>query len=482
MTRAFATVAVFTFSLVATSLMSVPAVGQIRTFPYEAKVIAEETFARSGAGDAYYPTQTIAKDTVVTVHRHDPGGWYMIDPPEGSFSWIPERFVKRNGANEGEVNVENVPAWVGSTFGDEISVFQRRLKSGEKVIILDQKQIDTTGGVQSMLKIAPPARERRWVPGSALVPVDDKLRQQMNSDPYALPGNAKRPEAIVSPKQTPDPKTAMKGGYGVVDVPPLGPSEQLAGLQQIRREQQELAAIDQKFREMILQDASRWDLDSIENQYRILQQGTTHKPISGQIDMRYPAIERYRRRLSTLFDLKQRTTQTEMRDAELVARHFPMAGFPGQTVASAGPEGMLPQGEPMQVAQAFEEFLQRDTSNIAAGEVVPPAVAQDSTDPLAMVVPAPSPESATGGVMTPGSAQNRFIGAGIVQKAGGGEGSGYVLMAPSGKILADLKETGGVRLEDFVGQQVGVQGSRWSEQEKRDIIEVSAVESVRIRQ
>ena len=55
-------------------------------------------------------------------------------------------------------------------------------------------------------------------------------------------------------------------------------------------------------------------------------------------------------------------------------------------------------------------------------------------------------------------------------------------MAPSGKILADLKPTGNVRLEDFVGQQVGVQGSRWSEKEKRDIIEVSALESVRIRQ
>jgi hypothetical protein len=73
-------------------------------------------------------------------------------------------------------------------------------------------------------------------------------------------------------------------------------------------------------------------------------------------------------------------------------------------------------------------------------------------------------------VIAPGSPQNRFVGAGIVQKVGEGEagGSGYVLMAPSGKILADLKPTGNVRLEDFagVGQQVGVQGSRWSEKEE----------------
>ena len=35
--------------------------------------------------------------------RQDPGGWYMIDPPKGSFSWIPERFVKRINDTEGEV-------------------------------------------------------------------------------------------------------------------------------------------------------------------------------------------------------------------------------------------------------------------------------------------------------------------------------------------------------------------------------------------
>jgi hypothetical protein len=33
-------------------------------------------------------------------------------------------------------------------------------------------------------------------------------------------------------------------------------------------------------------------------------------------------------------------------------------------------------------------------------------------------------------------------------------------MTPSGRILADLKATGNVQLERYIGQQVGVQGSR----------------------
>ena len=467
--RAFATVVLFVSSLVTS-----PAMGQIKEFPYEAKVVADETFVRSGAGDAYYPTQKLSRDAVVTVHRHDPGGWYMIDPPEGSYSWIPERFVNRLNDTTGEVREENVIAFVGSEFGDEISVFQRRLKTGEKINILGQRKIDTISGPQSMLQIQPPVRERRWIPGSAVVPVDEQKRQQMNADPYAVPGNAKRPEgAIVTPSQMLDPKTVMSGG--VTDVPPIGPSSQLAHLQQIRSEQQQLSEIDRRFRQMILQDASQWDLNAIEAEYRNLQQTLTHQPISGQIDMRYPAIERYLRRLSQLTDLKELTSQTEMRDSQLIARHQSAGGFQPSSLASAGPQSVMIPGEAPKLSEAFEMFLHRDVSNIASSDSTVPASASSTTEPLAA--------AGTSNVITPSSPQNRFIGAGIVQRAADGESaSGFVLMTPSGRILADLKPTGNVRLEEFIGQQVGVQGSRWSEKEKRDIIEVSSLEAVRIRQ
>lgn len=480
MLRAFATVVLYPITLACSVFMSAATEAQSTDFPYEARVVAEETYARSGAGDAYYPTQRLPRESTVIVHRHDPGGWYCIEPPEGSFSWIPERFVKRLSDSEGEVTEDNVAAWVGSEFGDETSTFQRRMKAGEKVAILDQKQIDTTSGLQSMLKVLPPIRERRWIPGAAVVPVNENLRRKQNTDPFKVPGNAKLQDgAIVTPDQAKK-RTAMNGN-GVVDVPPPGPSSQLQNLKSLRQEQQQLAEIDRRFREMILQDASRWELDAIENQYRSLQSASAHKPISGQIDMRYPAIERYRRRLVSLMEIKDVTTQTEMRDAQLLARHSQNGfGLPNSATASIGPESMAPQGEPMELAAAFDSFLNRDVSNIAANQQTAPSVTSMTPESSPT---AENPAAATSSVITPGSPQNRFVGAGFVQKVGDGEaGAGYVLIAPSGKILADLKPTGNVRLEDFVGQQVGVQGSRWSEKEKRDIIEVSALESVRIRQ
>ena len=68
--RAFAIVAVLISTLSGQFVAA-----QIKNFPYEAKVVVDEVFIRSGAGDSYYPTQKLSRESVVTVHRHDPGGW-----------------------------------------------------------------------------------------------------------------------------------------------------------------------------------------------------------------------------------------------------------------------------------------------------------------------------------------------------------------------------------------------------------------------
>jgi hypothetical protein len=469
MKRAFALVAMFIS--VANS-----AVAQQRVqFPYEAKVVSEGAYVRSGAGDPdrYYPTQKLEKDSMVTVLRHDPGGWFMIEPPQGSFSWVPERYVNRVSDEQGEIKEGDVVAWVGSEFGDECSVWQCRMKSGQKVKILDRRQLETQSGPQMMLKIEPPTREKRWIPGNAVVPVDDAVRQQMNSDPYQVPGNAKRAEgAAVTPSDSADNRTAMRGG--VEDVPPIGPSSQLAHLQQVNQEKRQLAEIDSRFREMVLQDVGSWDLDLIEGEYRSLQQLATSKPISGLIDMRYPAIERYRRRMSKLMEMKQLTSKTEAMDAQLLARNSGSMFNAAPALSSPGPEAMMAPGQAPQLAEAFENFLQRDVSNIANKQEAPD---------VSEAMPITEPGQASN-VILPGSPQNQYIGAGIIQKvAEASPGtSGYVLAAPSGKILADLKPTRNINLDAFVGQQVGVQGSRWSEKEKRDVIEVSNLETVRLRQ
>jgi hypothetical protein len=269
---------------------------------------------------------------------------------------------------------------------------------------------------------------------------------------------------------------------GVTDVPVVAPSAALSAAQQKHSERLQLTEIDRRFSEMLRQDSTTWNLDAIEAEYHMLQESVTQKSLSGTIDMRYPAIERYRRRLTKLNELRQLTSQTEQRDAALVAKspHASSTRLAAAPNWSPGPESMAGVGQPTQLAEAFEEFVQNSrngSSNVAIENES--FVFQDAGDGSVSNIanPSSSPE-----LITPGSPQNRFIGAGIVQRStDSADGSAYVLMSPTGKVLAELKPTANVSLDNYVGQQVGVQGTRFSEQEKRDVIEVSSLEPVKLR-
>jgi hypothetical protein len=457
-------------SLTVIALSIQPLNAQVKTFPYDARVVVDEVYVRSGSGNnnQYYATQKLVRDAVVTVRRHEPGGWLMIDPPAGSFSWVPSRYVDRTG-DQGVVREDNVVAFVGSEFGDESGVWQRPLRAGERVTILGQRRIDTQSGLQEMYQIAPPSREYRWVPGSAIVPIEDDVRRQMDSDPYATPSQASR-----TPKS---PEGAVASSDGVVDAPPVAPSTQLARLQTIRSEQGQLADIDRRFREMVLQDPSQWNLETIEGDYRRLQDAATYRPVAGQIDLRYPAIERYRQRKAEFEDFRRLTSQTEQRDAQLLAaqRNTSVAlagGYPADAtgmVASLGPESMMPPGIPPNLAQLFAGL------DVTTSPAAPAADIPSSIGPGSPGIPSPA--------LDPASARSRYVGAGIVSRpAGDVADSGFILTSPSGQVLAHLKATDGVDLEPYVGQSVGLHGSRWFEQQiQTDYIEVSGLEPVQLR-
>ena len=161
-------------------------------------------------------------------------------------------------------------------------------------------------------------------------------------------------------------------------------------------------------------------------------------------------------------------------------------------------QSWLTQQDPAQPAPAtasVEQFMAPDPNNTLPPEAqeTPTMFASQSAsseerafEPAAVTPPtttapaASATASTPGGVIKPGSPENRFVGAGILQRAPG-QANAFVLMTSSGRVLADLKPTAGVQFENHLGQQVGVLGSRWSEKEKRDIIEVNALERVRLR-
>ena len=134
-------------------------------FPYTAYANSEDVYIRSGPGKNYYPTEKLGKGTPVEVYRHDPGGWYAIRPPQGSFSWVPADSLKPMGDHLATVQRDHTLCFVGTRFSNTHDVHQVRLDKGEKVEILDIKQVGDGDAAQSWCQIAPPSGEFRWVFG-----------------------------------------------------------------------------------------------------------------------------------------------------------------------------------------------------------------------------------------------------------------------------------------------------------------------------
>lgn len=131
---------------------------------FEAEIIALDAMAYSGPGAGFYPTQDLRRGERVTVIGERTGDWVAIDPPDGSFSWLPTKVVQEQEDGTGVVTAEETRVYVGSRLNDARHVFQIRAKKGDKVEILDHVYVKDEKEVDSWYKIKPPAGEVRYVP------------------------------------------------------------------------------------------------------------------------------------------------------------------------------------------------------------------------------------------------------------------------------------------------------------------------------
>ena len=161
--------------LAAATLSAAPAAA--REVPFDAIVSGDNALVRSGAGDKdYYPTQKLAHGTKVQVVREGYGGWYMIEPPEGSHSWIRAEFVKRRGADKGIIT-ENTVDRIGSLLDRSNLSIIHKVVEGEVVTILGTATMRSGTRPIEMLKIAPPRGEYRYINRRDVTPADEYKSQ-----------------------------------------------------------------------------------------------------------------------------------------------------------------------------------------------------------------------------------------------------------------------------------------------------------------
>jgi len=413
--------------------------------PYEAVVESDEAFARCGPGKNFYPTGKLKRGDHVTVRRHDPGGWFMIDPPPDSFSLIRSDDVVREG-NVGTVKPladGQVPVRIGSTIDPTIdSIFQRQLSSGERIEILGEATIPRRDRQVQMFKIRPPKGEFRWIEGMNLTPLEQQIREQhirdqqartrqtlepIESDPFAGPSQArknlqsgaqptgsKKPLAKLTamPSASPGPpqKTLPGKGGSVTRVPaPTTPFDPGSRLDQI----------DLQFRDTIQRQPATWNLVQIEQAYRELSQQSVPPSIRNQLELRFSAVDHYKQVKAEYDDYFRLVSNTARKDAELAAIQNsldPQGARP--PIASPGPTG--PPSDPSLNASpnaASSPPTSLPTMNVPNSQAPSSVAAQPATGPqgetravgpvLENPVPVPTEPQSDGslrGTVPPGSA------------------------------------------------------------------------------
>ncbi len=408
--------------------------------PYETVVEAEETFVRSGPGKSkFYPTGKLRRGEKVVVHRHDPGGWCMIAPPPGSFSWVPAKYVQKSGTDRGTITTNSVAARVGSFESDIRKVFQRTLAQGDEVHILLEKMLasDTGGGAPELwYRIEPPRGEWRWVAGQDLAPPPDAGSRSPTDDPFEAPviADRARPTASLGSKsgdESPtfekplaDPSnreyasdpTDQESRQPPIATRPLVRKENKAAKgKPVNRTQDgildELDGLDARFRSILDQPVLEWDFGQLEHDYQLLWDSAESGSIKRMIDTRLTRIADYRKTRGAEEEIARIQAETARRDAELT------------------------------------EIQRRQEAQLASLR------------------------------------EPRFDGAGIINRSALNRRGAprFVLLAPGGRVLAYLVPAAGVNLESWVGRAAGVNGSRVRHPDlKADLITVNRLSPVRL--
>lgn len=435
----------FTIAIVLAACCS-NASAQTRKFPYEAVIDADRAEVRSGPGQNFYATAALGQGTKVQVHRHDPGGWYMIAPPPGSFSWIAAEHVLLNpDGQSGLVASNNVLVFVGSDIGQSPEVWQRRLSKGESVRILGRQTTQTTRGPVEMFKIEPPPGEFRWIAAHSCTPLDQIIPDDETPDPFAPQGNITHATfgTLEGQKAVPVHQTAEKTIEQRVARRETGPALSKAA-NRPQDDNERLRALDAQLREIVQRDTAQWDFARLQQEYQELKNQTTDSTIARQVEGRFATLQRYEAIRAEYAEFLRLTSESDRRDAELAAALQQVQFEPPKVQPNGG--GTQPPTTPPSIAPA------PPAASPEEGVIVPA-----HPGPGAFAVPTPAPDLFFGRSDVP-----RFDGAGILQRAAvtvPGQPR-YVLLAPNGQVLAYVDAFPGVELERYVGQSIGVYGKR----------------------
>lgn len=165
----------------------------VPSFPYFARITADDVYVRSGPGTNYYPCGKLNKDDKVKIvgRKHS---WSHIVPPTSSFSWISAQYVKIDADNPGRgiVTGEAVRVYAGSDFIEPMHSEQPQLKlnTNDTVVLLGEEK-------DGYYKITPPNGAYLWVSTEYTEPMQAGPAVSKPSVLTSEPNDLNHPTAVV---------------------------------------------------------------------------------------------------------------------------------------------------------------------------------------------------------------------------------------------------------------------------------------------
>jgi uncharacterized protein YgiM (DUF1202 family) len=187
-------------------------------------VNVDSVYVRSGPGEGYYPTQTLAKGVAITVVgiKFD---WLKILPPDNSFSYVGAVFVDRSAdGTTGKINRNDVNIRAGSLVNAMKTTVQTRLNSGDEVRII--------GKEDEYLKIKSPAGAYLYI-NKQYVTVARPALADTATPTNATPNlTVSKHESVAADNQKPSLNASgssiAESGAIVTQTPTTAPSQQVA--------------------------------------------------------------------------------------------------------------------------------------------------------------------------------------------------------------------------------------------------------------
>ncbi|NQV26605.1 MAG: hypothetical protein HQ518_19795 [Rhodopirellula sp.] len=479
-----------------------------REVPFDAIVSSDNALVRGGAGEKdYYPTQKLSRGSKIRVVREGYGGWYMIEPPEGSHSWVRAEFVKRRGQDKGIITESTVDR-IGSLLDRSNLSIIHKLVEGEVVTILGTATMRSGDKPVEMLKIAPPRGEYRYINRKDVTPADEYssqpslLASSQTNGPSTSGRGASSPDSR-SPESSSD-STVATGPFGepistgsreTSTAGPAGSSDPGGNAFDLNRSLadsgqhgstasskgfQELNQLPGSARQGISMPGVRFEspqplgttLESEEDQATVEQAWQNVMQTDGQFRqmLKRPVSQWNLASLKQVYQQSADQIANPSLKRQIESRIAAVDRYQKLYADQIAIERILAQTETRD-AEIRQQYIAKwhsvSTTNPPTTRILKPAAIPTQVRPAQTRPTTAGPKGTLTGVPTTSvpaqtAAPAKFAGAGIVQRSALSRPGlpAHVLLAPDGRVLSYLQSAPGINLDQHLGKSVGITGPR----------------------